>query len=197
MRGRFLQILETPGVHASRQAAYGRTRPTPPAGAAAGLTDEEIGFIRARDSFYIASISESGWPYIQHRGGPAGFLRVVDDRHLAFADFSGNRQLLTTGNIQHESRVCLFLMDYGARERLKILARASLCGADDERLAGLPLPDGGRVERGFVLEIEGYDWNCPKYITPRYTRSEIESVLNPLQERIHELENQLRTKNTA
>lgn len=193
MRRRFLEILETPGVRAAQESAYGRVRSRPqPAGRPlTGLTADEAAFIAARDSFYLASISESGWPYVQHRGGPPGFLRVLDDRHLAFADRGGNRQLLTTGNIAHDDRVCLFLMDYAARERLKILARASLLAPGDARLNRLSDPEEIAPERGFLLEVEGYDWNCPKFITPRYTRAEVDAVIDPLRARIRELEAKL------
>lgn len=192
MRGRFLEILETPRVRAAQESAYGRSRPAAARGEITGLTPDEITFIQARDSFYLASLSESGWPYVQHRGGPPGFLQVLGERSLAFADYGGNRQLLTTGNVAHDDRVCLFLMDYAARERLKILARASVIAPGDPRLGRLPTPGGTRAERGFLLEVHGYDWNCPKFITPRYTADEVETLVRPMRERIEELERQLR-----
>ncbi|HEY3754624.1 MAG TPA: pyridoxamine 5'-phosphate oxidase family protein [Opitutaceae bacterium] len=191
MRRKFLNLLETPPVREAQAAAYGVAPVRPPLGDLVPLTEDERAFIEARDSFYLASISESGWPYIQHRGGPRGFLRALDDRHLAFADYSGNLQLISTGNVSTDARVCLFLMDYPARERLKILALARVLPADDPRLADLAKPPGTKVERGFLLEVQGYDWNCPKYITPRFTAAEVELLATGLRERIREREDEI------
>jgi predicted pyridoxine 5'-phosphate oxidase superfamily flavin-nucleotide-binding protein len=155
------------------------------------LTDTEKQFIAARDSFYMASVGETGWPYVQHRGGPAGFLRVLDDRTLAFADFRGNRQYISLGNLAANDRVALILMDYPNRRRLKLYARAEERElASDAVLAEtLALPDyKGRPERGIVLHLEAFDWNCPQHITPRFTQAEIETALAPSRARMEQLE---------
>lgn len=136
----------------------------------------ERAFIATRDSFYQGTVGETGWPYVQHRGGPAGFLKVLDERTLGYADFSGNRQYISVGNLLGDDRVSLFLMDYAHQRRLKILGRARI--VDDTRepelLARLESPDfRARVERGIVIRIEAFDWNCPKFITPRFTEAEL------------------------
>ena len=144
----------------------------------------------------MATVTEDGWPYVQYRGGPAGFLKVLDDRTLAYADFQGNLQLLSTGNIAHDGRVSLFLIDYANRRRLKILARAEVIdGCDDPALlAALSDPDyGARPERAFVLHIEAFDWNCPQHITPRFTEVEIAARERGLRDRVAELEAQLKS----
>ncbi|KON79795.1 pyridoxamine 5'-phosphate oxidase family protein [Azoarcus sp. PA01] len=136
----------------------------------------ETAFIEARDSFYLGTVSETGWPYVQHRGGPAGFLKVLDARTIGFADFTGNRQYVSAGNLAGDDRVSLFLMDYPHQTRLKILGRARVVDEDSEPdlLARLDNPHyRARVERGIVIRIEGFDWNCPKYITPRFTEDEV------------------------
>jgi uncharacterized protein len=137
----------------------------------------EKGFIAARDSFYMATISETGWPYVQHRGGPAGFLRVLDAQTLGFADFRGNKQYISTGNLMHDDRVSLFFMDYPNRRRLKVLGRARIVDLDEtDILRQLEVDDyRGRVERGMLIHVEAFDWNCPQHITPRYTQAEWEA----------------------
>jgi uncharacterized protein len=158
------------------------------------LGQAEAEFIASRDSFYLGSISESGWPYIQHRGGPQGFLRVINETTLAFADYKGNRQLLTTGNVSVNNRVALFLMDYKNRERLKILghARVEDARAHSELVAQLAAPKMQlAVERLVFIDVVSFDWNCPKYITPRYSAEEVEEYVEPLKRRNVELEAQL------
>ena len=158
------------------------------------LSQAEADFIAARDSFYLGSISESGWPYIQHRGGPPGFLRVINETALAFADYKGNRQLLTTGNVSVNDRVALFLMDYKNRARLKILghARVEDARAHPELVAQLANPKlQSSVERLVFIDVVSFDWNCPKYITPRYSVEEVEELAGPLKRRIAELEAKL------
>ena len=151
---------------------------------------EEAAFIAARDSFYLASVGETGWPYVQHRGGPRGFLRLAGPSTLVFPDYAGNRQLISTGNVAVVNRVSLFLMDYPARERLKILGTCRVMPMAE--VAGFaPLPGEPAPERVFVVDVIGYDWNCPKYITPRYTAEEVEEAVRPLRERIAELEARL------
>ncbi|WP_371076634.1 MULTISPECIES: pyridoxamine 5'-phosphate oxidase family protein [unclassified Sinorhizobium] len=147
--------------------------------------------MQSRDSFYMATVSETGWPYVQHRGGPAGFLRVLDERTLAFADFPGNRQYISLGNLSADNRAALILMDYPHRRRLKILARVETKDLrDDAELAErLAMPDyNAKVDRAFLLHIEAFDWNCPQHITPRFTEAEIADALAPVRRRIEELE---------
>ncbi|MBK6908891.1 MAG: pyridoxamine 5'-phosphate oxidase family protein [Rhodocyclaceae bacterium] len=141
-----------------------------------GATEAE--FIAERDSFYQATVGETGWPYVQHRGGPKGFLKVLDDKTLGFADFRGNFQFISVGNLQTDDRISLFLMDYTAQRRLKILGRVRVVSEDDgpkaqAAIAALEVPGyRAHVERGFVITVEAYDWNCPQHITPRYTERE-------------------------
>jgi predicted pyridoxine 5'-phosphate oxidase superfamily flavin-nucleotide-binding protein len=139
------------------------------------LTGREAAFIAARDSFYMASVSETGWPYVQHRGGPAGFVRILDERTIGFADFRGNRQYVSVGNLRKDDRVALFFMDYPNRARLKALGRVRLVGGGEAGLlARLEVPGyRAKVERGFIIRIEAFDWNCSQHITPRYTEAEI------------------------
>lgn len=160
------------------------------------LGPNEAGFIAARDSFYMATVSETGWPYIQHRGGPAGFVRVLDEKTIGLADFRGNRQYVSVGNLQTEDRVSLFLMDYPNRARLKILGRARIVDANDkETLQRLSMPEyKAQVERGILISIEAFDWNCPQHVTPRFTLAEIEEGTAPLRQRIAELEEALQVK---
>ncbi|HEX2917089.1 MAG TPA: pyridoxamine 5'-phosphate oxidase family protein, partial [Edaphobacter sp.] len=136
-------------------------------------------------------VSETGWPYIQHRGGEAGFLHVRDDRTIAFPDYRGNGQYITLGNLGHDNRVALFLMDYPSRTRLKILGRASVYEGEDARLYLEGLIDSGTrklVERVIVIRVEAFDWNCQQHITPRYTEEQIAHVMKPVRERLAELE---------
>jgi predicted pyridoxine 5'-phosphate oxidase superfamily flavin-nucleotide-binding protein len=195
---RFMQTVLTPSVLAAQEHYYGRRAALDSAPERDPLTDEERAFIEARDSFYMATITESGWPYVQHRGGAPGFLRVVNPTQLAFADYKGNRQMLSTGNLAANHRVALFLMDYPRRERLKILGHARVEDAREhpELVAQLAEPAArGLVERLFIIDVLSFDWNCPKYITPRYTAAEVETAVAPLHARIAELEAQLKLKN--
>jgi len=151
-----------------------------------GLGEREAAFIAARDSFYMASVTETGWPYVLHRGGPAGFLRSLDRTTLAMADYRGNRQYVSTGNLKRDNRVALFLMDYPNRARLKILARADVVEAadDPDRAAHLGGDGAGRVERLFTFRVEAFDWNCPQFITPRFTEDEVRAALAPHTEKL-------------
>lgn len=155
------------------------------------LSEREAAFIGMRDSFYMATVSETGWPYIQHRGGPAGFVHVLDEKTLGIPDFIGNRQFVSTGNLQVDDRVSLFFMDYPNRARLKLLGRAKSTN-DPGILQELSL-DGyaATIERAFLVEVAAFDWNCPQHITPRFTVDDIESAVAPLQARIAELESAL------
>ncbi len=192
MSNAFLDIATTPSVRAAQaangsaglydEAATGRPR--------ARLGRAEAEFIASRDSFYMASVSETGWPYVQHRGGPEGFLRILDDRTLAFPDFRGNRQYISLGNVAAHDRVALILMDYARRRRLKLYARIEARPLDDEelrsRLAG-PIAAKG-AERMFLLHLEAFDWNCPQHITPRFTAAEIAAASAHLTDRLGALE---------
>ena len=157
------------------------------------LTEAEAQFITARDSFYMASVGETGWPYIQHRGGPSGLVQVLDPRTIGFADFRGNRQYISVGNLLTNDRVSLFFMDYPNRTRLKVLGHARAVDAGDrETLEKLAVPGyRATVERGILIEIEGFDWNCPQHITERFSLDEVRKVTTPLLTRIAELEAQL------
>jgi uncharacterized protein len=186
MRNEFLRTLATPSVQAEQVRSYGRSR-VPAAGEVAQLLgpDEQ------------AFIAENGWPYIQHRGGPKGFVRVVNGTQLIFGDYTGNRQLISAGNIRVQRRVALFFMDYPARERLKIIGHADVLVPDEARelITSLTAPKGAAIERVFRIDVAGFDWNCPKYITPRFTTTEIDEAVAPLRARIAELEAALAVKN--
>ena len=196
MADRFMHTVLTPAVYSAEQLYYGRTYPvfesTPEPDP---LTAGEVEFISHRDSFYMATITENGWPYLQHRGGAKGFLRVTGPNQLMFADHGGNRQMISVGSLAVNDRVNLFLMDYPSRERLKILGHAKVLDAcQHPDLVARIAPPGGhaaKVERIFVIDVLSYDWNCPKFITPRYTADEIQSAIAPLKARIAELESQL------
>lgn len=197
MAREFLRTLLTPSVRDAQKRYYGRaypdqgsvTRPDE-------LGPDEVEFARARDSFYLATISENGWPYVQHRGGPVGFLTSPLPRELAFADYGGNRQLISVGSVAKNPRVCLFLMDYPARTRLKVLGTAEVLDAREhpDLVAATAPPSGhaAEVERVVRITVHSFDWNCPKFITPRFTGEEVEAVVAPLQARIAELEAKLR-----
>jgi predicted pyridoxine 5'-phosphate oxidase superfamily flavin-nucleotide-binding protein len=155
------------------------------------FTGDEAAFIADRDSFYMATVSETGWPYVQHRGGPRGFLKVVDDRTLAFADYRGNRQYISTGNLAADDRACLFLMDYPHRARLKIYAQVETLTLDDDPdlTAVVTMPDyKAKLERIFRLHLKAFDWNCQQHITPRFTEHEIAEAVRPLRDRLAQLE---------
>jgi uncharacterized protein len=189
----FLDIAGTPSVLAA-QAANGSDRLwNKPKGYRTSdrFTEAEIAFITRRDSFYVATVSETGWPYVQHRGGPVGFLRVMNETTLAFADFRGNRQYISLGNAAANNRVALFLMDYPNRRRLKIYARieAKDLEADPQLAETLALPGyRAKPERALVLHLEAFDWNCPQHITPRFTEEEIDAALTPVRAHIAQLD---------
>jgi predicted pyridoxine 5'-phosphate oxidase superfamily flavin-nucleotide-binding protein len=196
MAANFLKHAVTEAVRKAQEHYFGGSQTFDGTPGQDALTEDEITFIQARDSFYLATVSESGWPYIQHRGGRAGFLRVLNPQTLAFADYRGNRQMLSTGNLAANDRVTLFLMDYPQRARLKILGHARVEDARQhpELVQQLVEPGVQRiVERLFFIEIVSFDWNCPKYITPRYTAEEIQDLVAPLKKRIAELETKLKS----
>lgn len=195
MATRYLDLTFTDSVRRMQQESYGHAVIITGASERDPLRAAEVEFIAARDSFYIGTVSESGWPYIQHRGGPPGFLRVLDSSTLAFADYKGNRQLLTTGNLAVNNRVALFLMDYPNRERLKILGHARVVDGrtHPELLTQVTLSETkGNVERLMVIDVVSFDWNCTKYISPRYSVGEAEALATSLRARIAELEAELR-----
>ncbi len=195
MTHRFAAIAFTDAVKAAQQHYGSRTaneRLERLAGPNDALTDRETAFIAARDSFYLATVTETGWPYLQHRGGPRGFLKVVGPRTLAFADFGGNRQFVSVGNAAQNDRAALFLIDYAQRLRLKVLGRMKVYDLGDappELVFDVELPDyPARIERVIAVEVEAFDWNCPQHITPRFTEDEVRAAVQPLRERIAALE---------
>jgi predicted pyridoxine 5'-phosphate oxidase superfamily flavin-nucleotide-binding protein len=189
----FLDIAMTPGVKAA-QATNGSAEVYADFRghrAFDHFTEAEKEFIAARDSFYMATVSETGWPYVQHRGGPPGFMKVLDDRTLACADFRGNRQYISVGNLAANDRACLFLMDYPHRQRLKIYSHVELQSlAERPDLAGTLAMPGykAKVERAMIFHLDAFDWNCPQHITPRFSESEIDDALTPIRKRIETLE---------
>ena len=191
MADKFLDLLFTPAVLDAQRHYYGRA-PLPSGDRSDDpLGTDEASFIGSRDSFYLSSVSETGWPYVQHRGGPPGFLKVIASDELAFADYKGNRQMLSTGNLATNDRVCLFLMDYPHRVRLKILGHASVLDAREHPDLADQVADPAMrqvTERIFRIKVVSFDWNCPKYITPRYTIDEVNEAIAPLKQRLAELE---------
>lgn len=194
MAAKFMQLMLTPAVQAAQERYFGRHQTVASAPERDPFTDDEAAFIARRDSFYIATTNSDGWPYLQHRGGPAGFLKVLGPGLLGFADFKGNRQMPTTGHLDTNDRVALFLMDYPNRDRLKILGHARVLDARKHPdLAAQLNPAPGladKIERLFLIEVVSFDWNCPQYITPRYTEAEVQQTIAPLKARIAELEAQ-------
>jgi len=192
-----MQTVLTPSVLAAQEHYYGRRAAPGDAPERDPLTEEERAFIAARDSCYMATVTENGWPYVQHRGGKPGFLRVVSPTQLAFADYKGNRQMLSTGNLAVNDRVCLFLMDYPRKERLKILGHARIEDARQhpELVTQFAEPEArGIVERIFLVDVLSFDWNCPKYITPRYTAEDVRTAVEPFKQRIADLEAELNAR---
>jgi predicted pyridoxine 5'-phosphate oxidase superfamily flavin-nucleotide-binding protein len=149
--------------------------------AAPALAERERAFIEARDTFYLATVSASGYPYVQHRGGAPGLLRVLDEATVAFADHDGNGQMVSQGNLDGEPRVALLLMDYPRRARLKLLGRAEMLdAADAPDLARAVMPERGLMApRAVRVRVDAFDWNCPRRIVPRFTEAEIEAMLAP------------------
>ncbi|MBK8320190.1 MAG: pyridoxamine 5'-phosphate oxidase family protein [Betaproteobacteria bacterium] len=189
MSRHFAALTYTPSVRASQRRYGGRELGEASGGnAIAELSRRECEFIAARDSFFLSTVSETGWPHVQHRGGPAGFLRVLDATTLAFADFSGNRQYVSVGNLAANNRAALILMDYPNQRRLKILGRIEvidMAAATIEATAGPTVdaellakmqPLGREVERILLVRVAAFDWNCSRHITPRFTASEWQSL---------------------
>lgn len=160
-----------------------------------GFTEREKDFIEQRDSFYMATVGENLQPYIQFRGGPKGFLKGLDNKILGFADFRGNLQYISVGNLKVNDKAALFLMDYPGKSRLKILARIEVKEAEDvpELIEKLSIPDyKAKIERAMILHIEAFDWNCPQHITERYTLDEVRAMTTPLHKRIEILEAEIK-----
>jgi hypothetical protein len=204
MSHRFADIAFTDAVKAVQEQYRSRSqneRLQRTGGPHDALGDAETAFIAGRDSFYMATVGATGWPYVQHRGGPPGFLKVLGPRTLAFADFRGNTQLVSAGNAAGNERVSLILMDYPHCQRLKLLGRIRFEDAsrvDPEILKAAQMPGyRGRVERVAVIEVEAFDWNCPQHITPRFTEAEVRSAVQPLLDRIAELEAKLASPGAA
>jgi predicted pyridoxine 5'-phosphate oxidase superfamily flavin-nucleotide-binding protein len=194
MGDRFAEIAFTPEVRAVQQrmgsrARYARAEEGPPNHDRLG--EREAAFIAGSDSFYIATVGATGWPHVQHRGGPPGFVRILDERLIGFADFSGNRQYVSVGNIAANDRVALFFMDYPSRTRLKLLGRARAIDpeAETRTMAALALPAyKAKVERGILIAVEAYSWNCSQHITPRYTEEDVAHAIAALRDRLAALE---------
>lgn len=186
MRHAFANIAFTPAVRDVQardgsRAQYARAFESGDEVRNAELGADEAAFIHAQRSFYMATVSETGWPYVQHRGGAPGFLRVVDAKTLTFTDLPGNRQFISVGNVAQDDRVALILMDYTHRQRLKLLGRLSV----EE------LPGAGRTERTMTIHVEAFDWNCPKYIPVRFEAEDVQHALAERDARIAELEAQV------
>ena len=194
MADKFMQLVLTPAVQRAQDKYFGKHQVVERAPETNPLTRSEAYFIASRDGFYMATVSETGWPYVQHRGGPPGFVKVLGPNLIGFADFKGNRQLVSTGNLDATDRVALFMMDYPHRTRLKLLGHARVLDAREhpelaDELAPGPLRK--KVERFFLIQVISYDWNCPQYITPRFTVTEVADYIAPLKARIAELEARL------
>jgi predicted pyridoxine 5'-phosphate oxidase superfamily flavin-nucleotide-binding protein len=194
MANRFHDLAFTPGVkdaqaHYGSRAHYSKFEDGPAKNFL--LTDAEADFIKGRDGFYMATVSETAHPYIQFRGGPRGFLKVLDEQTLAFADFRGNLQYISVGNLSANNKAALFLMDYANQRRLKIMAEVEVqdASAAKELIENLRIEGyKARVERAIVLHVEAFDWNCPQHITPRYTSDEVREITRSLSEHIERLE---------
>jgi uncharacterized protein len=192
---RYLDLLASDHVKAAQAANGSRHAYERADGAAAAppdpLTGNEVAFIASRDSLYLASAGAGGWPYLQHRGGPPGFVKALDAHRLAMPDYRGNRQYISLGNAKADDRVSLFFMDYARRARLKVLARMRAVAIGEDAAVDAALAEPGykaKVERALVFAVEAFDWNCPQHITPRYTMAEIEPAVAAMKTRIAELE---------
>lgn len=192
----WFDIAFTPNVIAKQEAAGSREHYAfAPSGATDEtphrLSDDEVGMIESRDSLYMATVGETGWPYVQHRGGDAGFVTVVDESTIGWVERSGNRQYVGTGNLSDDGRVALILMDYPSRTRLKIWGRATHHPEPTPELLAQLGAEGIRADGAITIEIVATAWNCPKYITPRYTEAQVAQLTQPLRDRIEELEAQV------
>src|SRR5277367_1586653 len=193
MSHNFGSLIFTPAIkalqerHGSRRQ-YARMEQS---GSKDRLGPDESEFLAESDSFYMATVGETGWPYVQHRGGTKGFLKVIDDRTIAFADFRGNKQYVSTGNLAADNRVALIMVDYPNQTRLKILGRTEIFDGEAAREWIERLREPGSkdvIERVYLIRVEAFDWNCPQHITPRFTAEEIQEMLEPFERRQEELE---------
>lgn len=195
----FAQIAFTPQVKIEQlregsRAGYARSFESDAPTFNDRLGQAEADFLGRLRSVYMATVSETGWPYVQHRGGPAGFVHVLDDRHIAFADYAGNRQLISVGNLAGNPRVALIAVDYAHRLRLKLLGTMEVRPlADDAALAArLAVPGvGARLQRAMVVTVEGFDWNCPQHIPLQLDADEVQRALDERDARIADLESRL------
>jgi hypothetical protein len=187
----FAEIAFTPAVQALQQrdgsrAAYARAQAR--LGSGKGLGPRDVEHLSGADSFYMATVSESGWPYVQHRGGPRGFLKRISPTRLAFADFGGNRHFVSAGNATRDNRASLIVMDNANRRRLKLMGRLRFEAIDEADVAlasAVELPGyRARIERVGVIDVEAVDWNCPQHITPRVALADVDAIVGPLQDRI-------------
>lgn len=184
---RYDELMFTPAIQALQDLEGARGMYARSYGARTrALGDDDVAFIAGRTSFYMASVSETGWPYIQHRGGPAGFLKVLDDHSLGFADYKGNRQHISHGNVEHDNRVSLFAMDYPRKARMKLQGYATFesAAANPALAARLAVDGQGRVERLVTIRLAAFDWNCPQFITPRFDAGEIAQLVGPEMDRL-------------
>ncbi len=205
MGRRFAELAFTPAVqeqqrrHGSR-GSYERVERSSDLGDRLGEDERE--FVEERDGFYMATVTETGWPYVQFRGGSKGFVHVLDERTLGFADLRGNKQYISVGNLHEEDRVALFFMDYRRQSRLKILGRVTIYEGSDEAeewIERLRVPsETTPAERAMLIRVEAFDWNCQQHIPPRYTESELAEILTPMRVRMEELEREnTRLRNAA
>lgn len=198
MRGQFFEIAFTPSVEAAQEAngsrrAYAQAKASVQGGHD-GLGENEAAFIASRDSFYMATVNADGWPYVQHRGGAPGFVKVLGPKLLGIADFRGNRQYVSLGNLADNDRAALFFMDYPRQARLKLLGRVRPVDLSNDEALAAQLVDAeysAKVERGLLIEVAAFDWNCPQHITQRFTLEEIRPTLAKLNDRIAQLEAEL------
>lgn len=184
----FTESVKTQQVHYGSRRQYERMETSQ---RGTELTFFEADFIAERDGFYMATVGETGYPYVQYRGGPKGFLTVLDEKTLAFADFRGNRQYISVGNLKQNDKAALILMDYVHRQRLKIYARVEIKEASEvpELMASLQNPHyEARVERAILLQLEAFDWNCPQHIVQRFTLEDIQEMVQPFKDQIAQLE---------
>lgn len=194
MTSRYLAQVFSPAVKAAQEAngsrkAYAGRDADP--GAHDALSENEALFIASRDSFYMATAGAGGWPYLQHRGGKPGFIKVLDDHTLGLPDFRGNRQYVSVGNLVNDNRAAFFFMDYPRRARLKLLGRVRTVDLSTDSKLAAALVDAeynAKVERGFIIDVEAFDWNCSQHITPRFTVAELAPTIDERKARITELE---------
>ncbi|MCR8827322.1 pyridoxamine 5'-phosphate oxidase family protein [Pseudosulfitobacter koreensis] len=200
MPNAYAEIAFTPLVREEQQRfgsadAYARVL-SPERDDGAELGPREAAFLSARDGVFQATVSETGWPYVQFRGGAPGFLKVIDQRTIGYADYRGNRQYISVGNLRHDDRVSIIAVDYACRERLKLWGHVRITEDADvvDLLNGV---DGPRAERGIIIRIDAFDWNCPKHIPIRLTEAEREREISRLRDRIAGLERDLARKTSS